>query len=101
MELQDKDLFDVARLARLRLRPEELESVRSDLNRVLDYVDKLKQLDLTEVEPTRHVLKATTPLRSDVPRPSLGVDEALKNGPLVADQMFQVPRIMEGGRDSG
>ncbi|NMP22582.1 Asp-tRNA(Asn)/Glu-tRNA(Gln) amidotransferase subunit GatC [Sulfobacillus harzensis] len=101
MELTDTEILHVARLARLRLTKEELPAVRRDLNRVLDYVQQLAQLDLSQVEPTMHVLKDKTPLREDQPAPSLPVSEALKNAPETADNMFQVPRIMEGGSDNG
>lgn len=97
MELGDAEILHVARLARLRLTPDELGSVRQDLNRVLAYVSKLQELDLSGTEPTMHVVETRTPLRTDKILPSLSRDEATKNGPEVRDGMFVVPRIMEGG----
>lgn len=99
MALSDQEILHVARLARLRLRPDEMEPVRKDLNRVLDYVSQLQALDLEGVAPTMHVLSGQTPLRGDVARSSLPVAEAVKNGPHVRDGMFVVPRIMEGGSE--
>ncbi|AEJ39176.1 glutamyl-tRNA(Gln) amidotransferase subunit C [Sulfobacillus acidophilus TPY] len=97
MELRDEDIRHIARLARLRLTAEELEPVRQDLNRVLDYVAQLQQLELAEVPPTRHAVDLMMPLRPDQVEPSLPPDAALANGPVVLEQMFVVPRIMEEG----
>ncbi len=100
MELKDSEILHVARLARLRLTEGELAPVRDDLNRVLEYVEKLNELDLNDVKPTMHVLTQETPLRADVCGESLSVEDALKNGPKVADNMFVVPRIMDGGQEN-
>jgi len=97
MELRDEDIRHIARLARLRLTAEELEPVRQDLNRVLDYVAQLQQLELAEVPPTRHAVDLLMSLRPDEVEPSLPPDAALANGPVVLEQMFVVPRIMEEG----
>ncbi|MCL5116398.1 MAG: Asp-tRNA(Asn)/Glu-tRNA(Gln) amidotransferase subunit GatC [Firmicutes bacterium] len=97
MDLSDADILHVARLARLHLTPDELGPVRADLNRVLAYVSQLQKLDLEGVRPTMHVVETHAPLREDRPEPSLGIAEATKNGPVVENGMFLVPRIMEGG----
>ncbi len=99
MELSDREILHVARLARLRLTADELQPLRQDLNRVLDYVSQLQRLDLDGVEPTLHAANDQAPLREDVEAASLSVAEATKNGPKVAQHMFLVPRIMEGGSD--
>lgn len=97
MSLTDKDIRHVARLARLSIQQEDLETVRRDLNSVLDYVGQLAQLDTDEIPPTMHVVPVQAPLRQDTVGFSLSSDEALRNGPQVVDQMFVVPRIMDGG----
>lgn len=99
MELSDREILHVARLARLRLTADELEPLRQDLNRVLDYVSQLQSLDLGGVEPTLHAAAEQAPLREDVEAASLSVAEATKNGPQIGQHMFVVPRIMEGGSD--
>ncbi len=99
MELSDREILHVARLARLRLTADELEPLRQDLNRVLDYVSQLQSLDLAGVEPTLHAAADQAPLRKDIETASLSVAEATKNGPKVEQHMFLVPRIMEGGSD--
>lgn len=99
LELGDQEILHVAHLARLRLAEGELSEVRHDLNRVLTYVSKLQQLNLDGVKPTMHVIEAQAPLREDRVRPSLSIKEAVFNGPEVREDMFVVPRIMEGGKD--
>ena len=99
MELSDREILHVARLARLRLTADELEPLRQDLNRVLDYVSQLQSLNLDGVEPTLHAAADEAPLRQDVEEVSLSVAEATKNGPKVEQHMFVVPRIMEDGSD--
>lgn len=94
MELGDAEILHVARLARLRLTAEELEPVRQDLNRVLDYVETLRQLNLDGIEPTMHVAGTLAVLRADRVEPSLSVADAVRNAPEVRDSMFVVPRIM-------
>ncbi|PSR21281.1 MAG: Asp-tRNA(Asn)/Glu-tRNA(Gln) amidotransferase subunit GatC [Sulfobacillus acidophilus] len=100
MELDDADILHVARLARLQLTAAEVEPVRRDLNRVLEYVQTLHQLNLDNIEPTMHVSGLRAILRNDSVQPSLTVEEALRNAPEVREAMFVVPRIMgEGGED--
>lgn len=101
MELGDQDIRHVAKLARLRLNPGELERVRRDLNRVLAYVEQLQQLSLEGIEPTMHVGQSQAPLRPDRAGTSLSVNEATANAPEVQGGMFKVPRIMESGGDAG
>lgn len=97
MNLTDEGIRHVARLARLRMKSEDLSSTRESLNRVLEYVEQIRQLDLREVAPTMHVAGIEMPLRPDRVEDSLAVDAALKNAPRAAGNMFQVPRIMDGG----
>lgn len=97
LDLSDADILHVAKLCRLRLKPDELASVRHDLNRVLSYVAELQTIDLSDVKPTMHVLETEAPLRHDEVEASLANSEATKNGPEVRDGMFLVPRIMESG----
>jgi len=85
----------VARLARLALSEEEKELMTRQLDRILGYVDKLNELDTTQVEPTSHVLPMENVMREDAVRPSLSQDEALANAPDKEHPFFRVPRIIE------
>jgi aspartyl-tRNA(Asn)/glutamyl-tRNA(Gln) amidotransferase subunit C len=90
-----KEVEHVARLARLELTEEEKDVMTRQLDGILAYVDKLNELDTSRVEPTSHVIPMMNVMRDDVPRPSLGPDEALANAPDREDAFFRVPRIIE------
>jgi len=96
MALNREQVEHVAKLARLSLTTEEAERLSVQLTQILDYVAKLQELDVSKVEPTTHSVEvASTPLRDDVPRESLPVDEALANAPARDGSHFSVPRIIE------
>jgi aspartyl-tRNA(Asn)/glutamyl-tRNA(Gln) amidotransferase subunit C len=82
-------------LARLRLEPDEAESMRRDLERILDYVEKLSELNTEGVPPTAHVIEIATPMRPDDAERHLSVEEVLRNAPRHADGSFVVPRVIE------
>jgi aspartyl-tRNA(Asn)/glutamyl-tRNA(Gln) amidotransferase subunit C len=84
-------VLHVARLARLELSDEEVERMSAELSKVLDYIEKISELDLEGVPPTSHVVEVTEALRGDEPRPSLPREEALATAPAVADDGFEVP----------
>ena len=83
----------VAHLARLHLEPEEIERMRRELSAILEAVERIQELDLTDVPPTTHVLALENVLRDDVPRPSLPVAEALREAPEVEGDAFAVGRM--------
>jgi aspartyl-tRNA(Asn)/glutamyl-tRNA(Gln) amidotransferase subunit C len=85
----------VARLARLALSPAEKERMRSELDSILAYIDKLRALDTDDVEPTSHAVPLTNVMRADAPRPSLPQDEMLANAPERHGDFFRVPKIIE------
>ena len=71
----------VANLARIKLGEGEIENLSGQLAKVLDYIDKLSELDLSNIQPTSHVLPLMNVYRDDVKKKSLPVDETLKNAP--------------------
>ena len=85
------DVLHVARLARLELSDAEVERMTGELSKVLDYIDKISELDLEDVPPTSHVVQVTDALRADEPRPSLPRDEVLAAAPAATDGGFEVP----------
>lgn len=95
MRITLQEVEHVARLARLALSDEEKEQMRSQLDRILGYIEKLNQLDTTGVEPTSHVIPMTNVFREDAVIPSLSRDEALANAPDGLEGFFRVPRIIE------
>jgi len=89
------DIQYVARLARLHLTPNEEKKLAAQLGGILDYIEKLKKLDVTNVEPTAHAVPMINVTRPDEIRPSLPHDEALRNAPASANGLFIVPKIVE------
>jgi aspartyl-tRNA(Asn)/glutamyl-tRNA(Gln) amidotransferase subunit C len=88
-------VLHVARLARLELSESELERMRAQLDAILTYIDRLKELDVTDVEPTSHAVPRVNVMRDDVVVPCLPQDEALRNAPDRVGEFFRVPRIIE------
>jgi aspartyl-tRNA(Asn)/glutamyl-tRNA(Gln) amidotransferase subunit C len=86
-----EEVLSVARLARLALSEEELESMARELSQVLDHVAKIGELDLAEVPPTSHVIEVTGALRADEPRPCLAREVVLAPAPAVSEGGFLVP----------
>lgn len=84
-------VLHVAKLARLRLSEQEVGQMSEELSRVLDHIEKISELDLTDVVPTSHVIKVENTLRTDEPRPSLPRDVALAQAPEADEEGFRVP----------
>ena len=89
------DVKYVAHLARLHLTPEEEQKFGAQLGQVLGYIEKLQQLDVSQVEPTAHAMPLVNVTRPDEARPSLPHEDALRNAPAQANGLFVVPKIVE------
>jgi aspartyl-tRNA(Asn)/glutamyl-tRNA(Gln) amidotransferase subunit C len=89
--LSRDQVLHVARLARLELTEEEVERFGSELSKVLDHIEKIGELDLSDVEPTSHVVEIENVLRADEPRPSIPREKALESAPDAALGGFRVP----------
>jgi aspartyl-tRNA(Asn)/glutamyl-tRNA(Gln) amidotransferase subunit C len=89
------DIKYVAHLARLALTPEEEEKLGAQLGNILHYIEKLNQLDVSNVEPTSHAVPLVNVTREDAVRPSLPNEDALRNAPAKANGLFLVPKIVE------
>jgi aspartyl-tRNA(Asn)/glutamyl-tRNA(Gln) amidotransferase subunit C len=85
----------VARLARLALAADEKERMRSQLDAILGYIEQLRRVDVTGVEPTAHVLPLVNVMRNDEVRPSYPAEAMLQNAPDAHEEQFRVPRILE------
>ena len=89
------DVRKVAELARLTFGSKEEQRLVEDLNRMLDYVASLNELDTDGVSPTAHVLPITNVFREDEPGASLTQAEALANAPSSGHGHFRVPKVIE------
>lgn len=88
------DAAYVARLARLALTDDELDTYAEQLAAVLDHAAEVAALDTAGVEPTAHPLPLRNVLRDDDVRPSLDRSEVLSQAPAAEDGRFRVPRIL-------
>jgi aspartyl-tRNA(Asn)/glutamyl-tRNA(Gln) amidotransferase subunit C len=89
--LSREQVTHVARLARLQLNAEELDRMAGELSKVLDHIEKIRELDLDGVEPTSHVVDVVNALRADEPEPSLPREVALAGAPEPVAGGFGVP----------
>ena len=95
MAAVDIDVKYVAHLARLALSPAEERTMGAQLGNILGYIEKLKEVDVTGVEPTAHPFPLVNVTRPDEIRPSLSQEDALRNAPAQANGLFIVPKIVE------
>lgn len=91
----DLNIDHVAKLARLDLTPEEKATYSAQLGDILAYIEHLKELDVSAVEPTAHAFPLDNVWREDVPGPALPVERALMNAPAQRDNMISVPQVVE------
>ena len=95
MAAAEIDIKYVAHLARLHLTADEEKKLGAQLGHILGYIEKLKELDVTGVEPTAHAVPLVNVTRPDEARPSLPQEDALRNAPAQANGLFMVPKIVE------
>ena len=89
------DVAHTANLARLDLSESEIATFQGQLDKILDYVEKLTELDVEGIEPTAHASPVFDVMREDVARPGFGVENALKNAPRRVGDQFGVPKVIE------
>ena len=95
MTITDEIIDYVGILAKLELSEDEKEQAKKDMGRMLDYIDKLGELDTTGVEPMSHVFPVENVFREDVVTNGDTREELLTNAPGEKDGMFMVPRTFE------
>jgi aspartyl-tRNA(Asn)/glutamyl-tRNA(Gln) amidotransferase subunit C len=91
----DLDVAYVARLARINLTEDEAKIFQRQLDDVLKYVEKLRQVDVTGVDATAHVLPVFNVFRADTPGDWFTAEQALSNAPRQANGLFIVPKVVE------
>lgn len=94
-KITEEEVRHVAVLARLHLTEEEVRILTEQLDSILTYMDMLRGVNTTGVEPTSHPVPVPTPFRDDVVTSSLGQDLTLSNAPEKDKGFFKVPRIIE------
>ena len=98
MKITEQEVRRVAELANLALTEDEIVRMTHDMDGILEHMEKLKELDTSNVEPMSQVLydsEETATLRADVERKPLGNADAVANAPLAGQGYFKVPRVIE------
>lgn len=90
-----RDVEQVARLSRLALTEIELERMRGELAAILQYIEKLKAVDVEGVEPTSHAVPVVNVMREDEVEPPFDPEAMMRNAPDRSGEFFRVPRIIE------
>lgn len=93
--ISDETIEYVGILAKLELSEEEKEQAKTDMASMLDYIDKLNELDTKDVEPMSHVFPVHNVFREDVVTNGDDRDKILKNAPEEKNGMFQAPKTFE------
>ncbi|MFH1458672.1 MAG: Asp-tRNA(Asn)/Glu-tRNA(Gln) amidotransferase subunit GatC [Candidatus Omnitrophota bacterium] len=95
MAISKEKVKYVAHLARMELEAKELEKLSGQLEDILDFIDKLKRIDIENIPPTSHILTLSNVLREDAPKEGLSADKALRNAPCRQEDFFVVPKVIE------
>ena len=93
--IDDATIEYVGTLAKLELSDEEKEQAKKDMASMLDYIDKLGELDTTDIEPMSHVFPVENVMREDVVTNGDGSGETLANAPERHDTSFVVPKTVD------
>jgi len=95
MQVNDALVENLASLARLQFNAEEKEIIKDGLQRMIQFVDKLNELDTTGVKPLLHMTEAVNVLRDDTVQGSITREEGLKNAPDTDGVYFKVPKVIK------
>ena len=95
MKVDRETLHKIAHLARLHIKAEEEEKLMKDMSDTLSWVEKLKELDTTGVEPLTHMTSEKNVLRKDEVYLSISTEDGLKNAPEHDKQFFKVPKVLK------
>ena len=96
-KIDEQQVRHVAKLARLELSDEEVAQFSGQLSSILEYIEKLNELDTDSVEPLAHCLPVNNVFRDDKVTESLKTEDALANAPQSYEEYFKVPKVLEGG----
>jgi aspartyl-tRNA(Asn)/glutamyl-tRNA(Gln) amidotransferase subunit C len=95
MKITEETVDHIAHLARLEFEGEKKETIKEDLERILQFIDKLKQLETNNVEPLVYMTNEVNRLRVDETKVTLSQEEVLKNAPKKDSDYFRIPKVLE------
>lgn len=94
MKLSPEEVRKIAELARLEIDPVEIEKYSTQLSNILNFVEKLNELDVSGIEPTAHAISVPTPMRNDEPAEFKNQEEVLSQAPDREGRFFKVPKVI-------
>jgi aspartyl-tRNA(Asn)/glutamyl-tRNA(Gln) amidotransferase subunit C len=94
MSVNNKQVEQIAKLARLKFNENEIENLTKDMNKILDYIDQLNELNTDNIEPLSHPLDLSNVMREDKLIESISRQEVFKNAPSHNDEFFKVPKVI-------
>lgn len=95
MSLDQETVKRIATLARLKLDAERIGPMQQDLNKILDFIDQLNEVDTSAVESMMNGSITSMPFRADIVNDGNCIDKVLSNAPEVMCHMFVVPKVVE------
>jgi aspartyl-tRNA(Asn)/glutamyl-tRNA(Gln) amidotransferase subunit C len=95
MEVNDQLIDKLASLSRLQFDATEKAAIKNDLQNMIQFIDKLNEVDTTGVEPLLHMSDNVNVLRADEVQGSISRDKALSNAPVHDEQFFKVPKVIQ------
>lgn len=99
MDITDKTVEEIAHLARLQFEGEEKEAIKKDLNRILDFMEVLNEVETSNVEPLIYMTDETNIMRKDEVKTTITQAQALKNAPDKDSDYFKVPKVLKNPAD--
>lgn len=95
MKIKEETVQHIAHLARLKFEGDEVKSIQQDLNNMIDFMDKLNELDTSNVEPLVFMSEEVNVLREDIAEETIKVEDALKNAPKKDSDYFRIPKVLD------
>ncbi len=100
MKITKKDALKTALLSGIALEEEEGEKLAEQLSKILDYVEKINELDTDNIEPTNHILDINNVFRDDTIKESIPPEEVVKNAPKKFGTFIVVPKVLDEGNNA-
>lgn len=95
MKITEEIIDHIAHLARLEFKGEDKVSIQKDMERMIEFVDKLSEIDTSNVEPLIFMSEEINRLREDVPQVTVSHEEALMNAPKKDSDYFRIPKVLD------
>lgn len=95
MKITEELIDHIAHLSRLEFKGEDKASIQKDMERMIEFVDKLSEVDTTNVEPLIFMSEEINRVREDEPKVTVSHEEALKNAPKKDSDYFRIPKVLD------